>query len=198
MLTTDKIDGYPPVELLYRSWKSHPVCLILNLRWLWLTQVQGLAGYQQQDAHEYFQFMLNALHESVGCEKVNGSQMCRCLYHQTFSGRLRSTIICMKCKNVTETEDPFIDLSLDIQGQVKRRKLDANGAGVDVPLDLAGCLANFTSSERLTPDGYTCGSERCGSTSQVGKKRLTIKKLPPTLCIQIKVGSCSEKSSPRY
>lgn len=66
---------------------------------------------------------------------------------------------------------------------MKRRKLDGKATGAEAPLELLACLTNFISTEKIT---YTCGSGQC----KLGraKKHLTIKKLPPTLCIQLKVG----------
>ena len=148
---------------------------------------KGLAGYQQQDAHEYFQSMLDQLHSSSGCIKNKDSKACNCLYHQTFFGKLRSTVTCLQCHNITVAEDPIIDLSLDLRHQVKKRKLDAKITGTEVPLDLLTCLKNFTTPEKLQIDAYTCKSTTCGNTAQRARKHLTIKKLPPTMCIQLKV-----------
>ena len=52
------------------------------------------------------------------------------------------------------------------------------------------CLRNFTSPEKLAPDAYSCRSKECANTPQRARKHLTIKKLPPTLCIQLKVRNC--------
>lgn len=131
--------------------------------------------------------MLDQLHSSSGCMKSKDSKACSCLYHQTFFGKLRSTVTCLQCRNVTVAEDPIIDLSLDLRTQVKRRKLDPKTAGTEAPLDLSTCLRNFTTSEKLQTDAYTCKSDECGNTPQRARKHLTIKKLPPTLCIQLKV-----------
>jgi ubiquitin carboxyl-terminal hydrolase 22/27/51 len=80
-----------------------------------------------------------------------------------------------------------MDLSLNLRQQVKRRKLDPKVNGAETPLELSTCLKNFTSSEKLEVDAYTCQSKECGATPQKARKHLTIKKLPPTLCIQLKV-----------
>jgi ubiquitin carboxyl-terminal hydrolase 22/27/51 len=145
---------------------------------------QLLAGDKQQDAHEYFQSLLNQLHESCGC--IAPAKACECLYHQTFFGRLRSTVTCLTCHNVTKTSDPIIDLSLDLYQQAKRRKVDPKKPNVDAPLDLWSCLKSFTTPEKLQADEYRCGSETCKKTTQRAKKHLTIKKLPPAMCIQLK------------
>ncbi|KAA6409092.1 MAG: ubiquitin carboxyl-terminal hydrolase 2 [Lasallia pustulata] len=170
ILTTDKIEGHGPVSLLHKSWLCHP----------------DLAGYRQQDAHEYFQFMLDQLHQMSVCAEEKDSRSCECLYHQSFYGKFRSTVTCLACKNVTTAGDPFIDLSLDLHHQAKRRKIDVGLPSNEAPLELTGCLRSFTSSERLPPDAYTCKSEKCQNTPQRAMKHVTIKKLPPSLCIQLK------------
>ena len=139
--------------------------------------------------------MLDQLHGSSGCMKSKDSKACNCLYHQTFFGKLRSTVTCLQCRNVTVAEDPIIDLSLDLRTQVRRRKLDPKTASTEAPLDLSTCLKNFTTSEKLQTDAYTCKSDECGNTPQKARKHLTIKKLPPTLCIQLKVSDISVPQS---
>ena len=63
---------------------------------------------------------------------------------------------------------------------------DANGTDVEVPLELSNCLQNFTSPEKLGGE-YKCKSKQCNNTAQKAKKHMTIKKLPPAMCIQLKV-----------
>ena len=155
-----------------------------------------MAGYQQQDAHEYFQSLIDHLHNSTRTPSstfdTKDSKNCSCLFHQIFYGKLRSTVTCLSCRNQTTADEPFVDLSLDLRQQAKRRKLDPKPAGTktppeDAPLELTQCLRNFTRQEKLAPDAYTCRSKECGNTPQRARKHLTIKKLPPTLCIQLKV-----------
>ena len=128
------------------------------------------------------------------------------------------------------SEDPIVDLSLDLHQQVKKRKLgpkkdskpeaktkskpdpksiskagfntnvkadakpesvsdpklDTGGTDLELPLELSNCLKNFTSPEKLIGD-YNCKSMECDSTAQRAMKQMTIKKLPPAMCIQLKV-----------
>ena len=110
--------------MLIRSWKS----------------AEHLAGYQQQDAHEYMQFILNSLHSANGGSEASPREdsqnaaasadssdapTCPCIIHKTFYGRLQSTVTCGKCRNTTTALDPFMDLSLDLrQHGGKKRKLN--------------------------------------------------------------------------
>ena len=179
MLTSEKVDGYGPVELLFKSWKND----------------EELEGYKQQDAHQYFQSILNQLHISSGCTNLKSSKDCSCLYHQTFFGKLRSTVTCLQCRNITEAEDPIVDLSLDLRHQIKKRKLEGGKAAAEAPLDLETCLKNFTTPEKLGADTYKCKSDRCLDTHQRARKHMTIKRLPPTLCIQLKVSEIASCDS---
>lgn len=91
---------------------------------------------------------------------------------------------CDKCGNVTQTEDPMIDLSLDVQVQAKKRAM-GGGIGPSSTATLKGCLESFTSPEHLMADAYNC--DKCGGTPQKATKQLQIKKLPTILCLQLKV-----------
>lgn len=119
------------------------------------------------------------------------SKGCKCIYHQSFFGIFRNTVTCSQCKQVTVTEDPFIDVSVDLQGPVKRRRLEEPGTKSEGQgeLDLTLCLEQYTSAEQLDADGYTCRSEECRTTSQTARKQMTMRKVPPALCIQLKVSA---------
>lgn len=143
---------------------------------------QALFGYQQQDAHEYYQFLVDKLHATTAGH-TEGHGKCRCFFHKAFYGRLRSSVTCDSCGNVTKTEDPIMDLSLDVQVQAKKRAL--GGGGSTATPTLGGCLESFTSPERLMADVYNCSG--CGGTPQKATKQLKIKRLPAILCMQLKV-----------
>ena len=88
----------------------------------------------------------------------------------------------------------MLDLNLDLRHHAKRRKMDTKAPGAkpppdDAPLELTQCIRHYTSPEKLGPDSYICRARECGNIPQRAKKHQTIKKLPPTLCIQLKVRS---------
>lgn len=151
-----------------------------------------MAGYRQQDAHEYFQFLVNALHACTPGHSESYESKCECFFHQTFYGELRSSVMCHKCGKTTHTYDPMADLSLDVQAQNKKRKLGKSSSSSTATL--TGCLESFIAVEDLHADAaYHC--EKCGNTPQRASKRLQIQKLPVILCMQLKVRS---PSSSRY
>lgn len=160
--TSTSIEGYGMTNLLMTAWYKN----------------KSLAGFEEQDAHELWQFLLNELHSDHERSLQRSSQLetehnlCQCITHSTFSGTLASSIQCQNCQETTETVDPMIDLSLEI-GRLKHKQKTAN---------LYDCLDLFTSSEKLDVM-YTCN--HCGEKSKA-MKSLKIKKLAPVLSIQLK------------
>ncbi|KAJ5156305.1 hypothetical protein N7492_009108 [Penicillium capsulatum] len=163
----EKTDAISAATLLYHGWDAS----------------REMAGYRQQDAHEYFQFLVNSLHTCTPGHSESYDTKCQCFFHQTFYGELRSSVMCHKCGKTTHTYDPMADLSLDVQLQNKKRKLGrstSSNAGT-----LISCLDSFTAVEDLHADAaYHC--EKCGNTPQRASKRLQIRKLPAMLCMQLK------------
>lgn len=74
-----------------------------------------------------------------------------------------------------------MDLSLDLKLR-DRRKQEIPGVRVQ---SLQACLERFTAAEKLGANEYSCSS--CAGAKEV-TKQLSIKRLPPILCIQLKVG----------
>ncbi|EKX53358.1 hypothetical protein GUITHDRAFT_133087 [Guillardia theta CCMP2712] len=87
--------AYTPHQFLYNMWRSS----------------QHLAGYEQQDAHECFISVLDALHNSCAND-VTGEQGAM---QNLFRGRMRSDVTCMCCKTSSITRDPFLDISLELR-----------------------------------------------------------------------------------
>ena len=129
------------------------------------------------------QFILNALHTTNGGSHDESD--CKCIVHQTFYGKLSSTVTCDNCRNITTALDPYMDLSLDVRNQAKKRKTDG-GAKEEVVLDLKDCLDRFTGREKLAAADYTCQNCEGG---QNAIKQLSIQQLPPVLSVHLKVGA---------
>jgi ubiquitin carboxyl-terminal hydrolase 22/27/51 len=141
--------GYGPVSLLNAAWRTN----------------KSLAGYSEQDAHEFWQFMVEQLHQGL-MPGHDSHAACSCVLHKTFSSDLLSSITCTKCGNVTSTVDPIIDISL----------------GISQSDDLMTCFKNFTKNEKLDIK-YNCSN--CHERTQA-TKQLSILKFPNTLAIQLK------------
>jgi len=142
---------------------------LLHLVW---THARHLAGYEQQDAHEFFIAALDVLHHHSGGQTptVTGPSHCGCIVDQTFGGRLQSDVICQACKTVSTTVDPYRDISLDLAPNLVTNRtstpIDINDIQMDtgspasstnsgemllssVPSTLDECLERFTRPENL-------------------------------------------------
>lgn len=58
-----------------------------RLLWAVWHHAQYLAGYEQQDAHEFFIATLNGLHMHCG---GSADHQCECIVHRTFGGEVRA------------------------------------------------------------------------------------------------------------
>jgi ubiquitin carboxyl-terminal hydrolase 22/27/51 len=86
-----------PVSILRTTWENS----------------MDMAGYAQQDAHEFFISVLNQVHASTPGSTNRPS--CSCIVHQAFSGQLQSDVKCGKCGFVNPTVDPMMDISLELK-----------------------------------------------------------------------------------
>ena len=117
----------------------------------------GFHKHQQEDAHEFLMFTLNAMQQ--GC--LSASQLSghpsedTTLIRQIFGGTWRSQIQCLHSLGVSDTFHPYLDNSLDITAAqsveqalrelVKPEKLDAENA-----YDWGVCLRKLPATKRLT------------------------------------------------
>jgi len=103
-------------------------------------------------------------------------------------------VTCDDCKNKTNAVDPFMDLSLDLRIQTKKRRLngtskansdskDDSKKDGDSGMRLEECLTRFTNEEKLAREEYTC--QKCAKQRDAAKQ-LSIKRLPPVLSIHLK------------
>ena len=161
---------------------------------LWLSKrkaYEELATNKEQDAHEFFQFLTEELHEINGAGrpvdieqspvskrlKTGNDTSCKCIVHQTFYGKLQSTITCHHCKAINTSVESFLDLSLGLDVLAKKKSLKTASV-----LTLERCLdEEYKNSEECE---YTCPD--CHNLEAT--KQLSIKSLPNVLCIQLKVG----------
>ncbi|XP_043205634.1 ubiquitin carboxyl-terminal hydrolase 22-like [Amphibalanus amphitrite] len=156
---------------------------LLHMIW---TSAKHLAGYEQQDAHEFFMAILDLLHQQMkpfqrdrtpqeGGGGGGGSAGCRCIIDTIFTGGLQSDVVCLSCNNVSTTIDPFWDISLDLA------PLELNQS---TPTTLEDCLEQFTRQEHLGSSAkIKCVS--CDSY-QESTKQLTMKELPIVASFHLK------------
>ena len=95
--------------------------------------------------------------------------------HKLFEGQLVNETRCLTCETVSSRDEPFLDLSIDVEQHAS----------------LSTCLRNFSKSETLTSkEKFFC--DKCCSL-QEAEKRMKIKKLPNILAIHLKRFKYQEK-----
>ncbi|XP_067671199.1 ubiquitin carboxyl-terminal hydrolase 22-like isoform X1 [Haliotis asinina] len=167
---------------------------LLHLVW---TNARHLAGYEQQDAHEFLIAALDVLHRH--CKGTNGLNSnnphhCNCIIDQIFTGGLQSDVTCKECNNVSTTIDPIWDISLDLgpgppssnnnNSHLSIESGYTNSPGTYEPTSLIECLKRFTKPEHLGSSAKIKCS-KCHSY-QESTKQLTMKKLPVVACFHLK------------
>ncbi|XP_056161163.1 ubiquitin carboxyl-terminal hydrolase 3 isoform X2 [Syzygium oleosum] len=153
-----------------------------------------LADLFTQDAHEFLNFLLNEIVDTLEKEAqaakndqeasspaektANGPKNAHAnggpkeqldtWVHKNFQGILTNETRCLRCETVTARDETFFDLSLDIEQNSS----------------ITSCLKNFSSTETLNAeDKFFC--DKCCSL-QEAQKRMKIKKPPQILVIHLK------------
>ncbi|KAK3091748.1 hypothetical protein FSP39_022316 [Pinctada imbricata] len=183
---------------------------LLHLVW---TNARHLAGYEQQDAHEFLIAALDVLHrhcKGYTDDKLlainrfftgkNGTTAgnphhCNCIIDQIFTGGLQSDVTCQQCNNVSTTIDPIWDISLDLGPGPPLPNTNSsssssptsgftNSPGTYESTSLIDCLKRFTKPEHLGSSAKI----KCSicKSYQESTKQLTMKKLPVVACFHLK------------
>lgn len=180
----------------FYSGKKAPLTLHRLLHLIW-THARHLAGYEQQDAHEFFIAALDVLHRH--CKGTNSlpstnPHYCNCIIDQIFTGGLQSDVVCQACNGVSTTIDPFWDISLDlgpaavvspsISNSQEGNTHPAQSKSGQEPTSLVDCLERFTRAEHLGSSAkIKCNN--CQSY-QESTKQLTMKTLPIVASFHLK------------
>ncbi|XP_074595691.1 ubiquitin carboxyl-terminal hydrolase 2-like isoform X1 [Brevipalpus obovatus] len=154
------------------------------------TRVQSkFRGYEQQDAQEFFQYLINALHDEVNLARSSSTprtyrspkssseawDQYKSLENSSLvdmmAGLLSSTVTCSICGNSSICYDPFWGLSLPLPVGVRETNAEK-------------CLKEFTALEELSRDELA-KCERCNKPTK-STKRLAIEKAPPVLVLHLK------------
>lgn len=110
----------------------------------------------QEDAHEFLRYTVDAMQKScLPGTKLDRHTQATTLIHQIFGGYLRSRVKCLNCKAVSDTFDPFLDITLEIKTApsvskaleqfVKPEQLDGENA-----YKCTKCKKMVTASKRFT------------------------------------------------
>jgi len=133
---------------------------------------ESFRGSMHQDAHEFFNFLLNDCCENLSRElRANGASEAearKTWIHDIFEGKLANQTRCLWCENTTNREECFLDLSVDIEQNTS----------------ITACLNNFSANELLRGnDKFQC--DRCGGLHEA-QKRMLIQSAPNVLALHLK------------
>uniref|UniRef100_A0A8C5IQE1 ubiquitinyl hydrolase 1 n=1 Tax=Junco hyemalis TaxID=40217 RepID=A0A8C5IQE1_JUNHY len=130
---------------------------------------------RQEDAHEFLRYTIDAMQKAClnGYTKLDRQTQATTLVHQIFGGYLRSRVKCLECKTVSDTYDPYLDVTLEVE----------RAANIVRALEL------FVKPEQLGGDNaYRCSMCR---KKVPASKRFTIHRASNVLTISLKrFGSC--------
>lgn len=88
--------------------------------------------------------------------------------HELFQGTLTSETKCLTCENVSQRDEPFLDLSVDLEAHSS----------------VTSCLRKFSQEEMLQErDKFFC--DNCGGL-QEAEKRMKVKRSPKILALHLK------------
>lgn len=109
---------------------------------------------RQADAHELLRFLVDRIESKEARELI-------------FGGTLQSTVKCKECRYESITNEPFLDLSLEVSGN-----------------DIEKCIGDFCREEVLSGENkYNC--PQCKHKS-IATKQYLIKSSPNILTVQLK------------
>ncbi|KAF3439217.1 hypothetical protein FNV43_RR17492 [Rhamnella rubrinervis] len=140
-----------------------------------LSKIHKIGGHlghgREEDAHEFLRYAVDTMQsvflDEAGAEGPLAEETT--LVGMTFGGYLRSKIKCMKCLGKSERCEQMMDLTVEIDGEIRT---------------LEEALAQFTATETLDRDNkYYCS--RCKSYEKA-KKKLMVLEAPNILTIVLK------------
>lgn len=130
-----------------------------------------------QDAHEFLNFLLNEVVDQVESYSKNtnivrdhamNSDYSTSWARELFEGTLTSETRCLTCENTSQRDEPFLDLSVDLEEHSS----------------VTSCLRSFSQEEMLCErNKFHC--DKC-SGLQEAEKRMKIKRLPRILALHLK------------
>nr|XP_043640325.1 ubiquitin carboxyl-terminal hydrolase 20-like [Erigeron canadensis] len=128
--------------------------------------------YQQEDAHEFLQCFLDRLDSSLSNLKLKDATLPSQndnLVKQVFGGRVISKLRCCNCNHISDTYEPSVDLSLEIE--------DANS--------LSTALESFTKVEHIEDEEMKFTCDQCKQKVSV-EKQLMLDQTPPIFAFHLK------------
>lgn len=174
---TGKIGAY--TKAFFNIIKDLEAGVESNARALKLLALDIFDYNEQHDAHEFLLHFLSKMQDEMNVKdeesvvrssKATNSpnkKPSNTPVDEMFVGQVTSQVVCNACKNVSNTNEPIMDISLSLTG--KHKSLD-------------DCLTNYFKKEDLS-DSYKC--EKCKKSTKAYKK-MVLDKLPKVLVIHLK------------
>ncbi|KAK1438437.1 hypothetical protein QVD17_04246 [Tagetes erecta] len=128
--------------------------------------------YQQEDAHEFLQCFLDRLESCLTNLKTKDDALFSQSFNlvkQVFGGRVISKLRCCNCNHISDTYEPSVDLSLEIE--------DANS--------LLTALESFTKVEHIEDEDMKFTCDHCKQKVSV-EKQLMLDQVPPICAFHLK------------
>jgi len=72
--------------------------------------VNYMAGYSQQDAHEFLIAFLNSMDSQLRVNEFTHDDS----FSKLYTGEVQSSVTCTHCQNVSKKKETFVDLSLSL------------------------------------------------------------------------------------
>jgi len=123
-LYTEGRTSVSPESFMYTMWNAMPL----------------FYGHNQHDAQEFLRFFVERLRVELSKEGDSDPFVTR-----VFRGSVRSQVKCSTCSAVSEVEEPFLDLSLDIPSTVEDDMVET--APSTPPCTVASCPPTTAQSE---------------------------------------------------
>ncbi|KAK0648745.1 ubiquitin carboxyl-terminal hydrolase-like protein [Cercophora newfieldiana] len=167
----ENTNGYTAANILSGFWISEKKAF------------ENLVTTKEQDAHEFFQFLAEELHERNGDGKkpeIGSEHSCNCIIHQTFYGKIQSTTTCQHCNGVTNQVQSFLDLSLPLENLTQKKGKKGSSTKANA-MTLQECL----DEEYIKDDKCEYRCNNCDSMQQA-RRQTSLKLLPNVLSIQLK------------
>ena len=132
----------------------------------------------------YLRLHTELLHLLPGKLKAEPRIQSNSLVTSVFGGTLQSCVTCLTCKTTSKTNDPFLDLSIDIPQIYTGPPRKSKDKEILPVCHVHDCLQKFVEREELADsEKFFCNS--CKS-KQPATKQFWIRRLPTVLCLHIK------------